>query len=135
MNVHRVRRLASVTAAPKSKAQRALARMDEVVQKACDEPHRPEGDPSRGPKHGGWSEVRVDLRCGWCGREVEARGLIHRVTARLFLNPADIRYNVANGRPRCRVCGGPLLLENWTAESARSLFDLLADCLSNPRVA
>jgi hypothetical protein len=109
--------------------------MDDVVRKACDEPQRPDADPSSDPNNAGWSEVRVDLRCGWCGREVDARGLIHRATARLLLNPADTRYNVADGRPRCRVCGGPLLLENWTAEKAKSVFDLLAEYLSNPRVA
>lgn len=84
----------------------------------------------------GWNAVMVDLRCSWCGREVGgARGVIHRVTARLLLNTTDDRYNVAGGRPRCQVCEGPLLLEDWRAANARTLLDLLAECLPGSSAA
>lgn len=106
------------------------------MQNEPEMPHSSKGNFSSDERCTGWNAVQVDLRCSWCGREVSsARGVIHRVTARLLLNTKDSRYDVAHGRPRCRVCEGPLLLEDWKAENAKSLLDMLAEYLSNPDAA
>ena len=73
--------------------------------------------PQSGPS--GWLVgIRATLLCAWCGRDVvDASGHRDVGSGRILLIAAPTVFRLAGGQPRCIVCGGPLLLEDWRSQA------------------